>query len=285
MRYLRMLSNAILAGLLGAAYLAVLVLQLNPQVPIASATAAHWFATLVAFYGLYLTVAVYAVIVLREVLASRPLAPAWISVRLLAWLGAAIAGAAAWITWANLKGFRAVLTDPAAEQLRQGAVATTVFAVVLALVAVLRYSVGRRGTPATAAVLFVSMAMSVAVPSGCAAGELAAPRGRRYRGRAASARRSAAPGPHVASLPSTARASGSSARGWRRAAAEFRHAARARIRNRSRDAETDAGAAGVGPRPPENPPKNGVVRTPSTAFAPRTSDPVDLLPDYCFSAA
>ena len=60
MRYLRLLSNAIVAGLLGAAYLAVLVLQLNPQVPIASATAAHWFTTLVGFYGLYLTVAVYA---------------------------------------------------------------------------------------------------------------------------------------------------------------------------------------------------------------------------------
>ena len=50
---------------------------------------------------------------------------------------------------ANLKGFRALLTDSAAEQLRQGATATTVFAAVLGLVAVLRYSFGRRGTPAT----------------------------------------------------------------------------------------------------------------------------------------
>ena len=55
MRYLRMFTNAIVGGLLGAAYLAVLVLQLNPQVPIASATAARWFAALLAFYGLYLT--------------------------------------------------------------------------------------------------------------------------------------------------------------------------------------------------------------------------------------
>ena len=51
---------------------------------------------------------------IREALASRPLSPAWFSVRLMAWLGAAIASAAAVVTWANLRGFRAVLSAGAA---------------------------------------------------------------------------------------------------------------------------------------------------------------------------
>jgi hypothetical protein len=55
--YLRMLTNAVAGGVLGAAYLAVLVLQLNPQVP-AGITAVRWFGTLIMFYGLYLSVAI-----------------------------------------------------------------------------------------------------------------------------------------------------------------------------------------------------------------------------------
>ena len=46
MRFLRMLTNSLLAGALGAAYLTVLVLQLNPQIPLVSATTWRWFATL-----------------------------------------------------------------------------------------------------------------------------------------------------------------------------------------------------------------------------------------------
>src|SRR5690242_16294825 len=113
MRYLRMLTNAVTGGVLGAAYLAVLVLQLNPQVPIASMTAVRWFGTLVMFYGLYLSVAIYLLLIVRELLAERPLSPGWLSVRLLAWLGAAGAASAATVTWANLKGFQAMLSEGA----------------------------------------------------------------------------------------------------------------------------------------------------------------------------
>jgi hypothetical protein len=164
MRFLRMLTNAVMGGLLGATYLAVLILQLNPQVPLTSTTAARWFVTLLTFYGLYLSVLVYVLILIREFLTSRPLSPGWLSVRLLAWLGAAGAASAAAITWANLKGFRAMLSDDAVERLRQGAMATTVFAAVLLAVAVLRYSFGRRGTRATAALLIAATGLSVAVP-------------------------------------------------------------------------------------------------------------------------
>ncbi len=146
MRYLRILTNAVICGVLGAAYLAVLVLQLNPQVPTLSITAERWFVTLVIFYGSYFSVGVFVLLLVRDLLSWRPLSPGWVSVRLLAWLGAGEAALAAVVTWANLKGFRAMLSDTVAERLREGATATTVFAAVLVTVAVLRYSFGRRGT-------------------------------------------------------------------------------------------------------------------------------------------
>ena len=159
-----MLTNAIAGGVLVALYLAVLVLQLNPQVPIASATALRWFGALLAFYGPYLSVGLYFLILAREVVASRPLDPAWLSVRLLAWLCAAGAAAAAAITWANLSGYRPVLGAAAAERMRLGAIATTAFAVVLVAIAVLRYSFGRKGSRATGVSLTVAMILSIIVP-------------------------------------------------------------------------------------------------------------------------
>jgi len=90
-----MLTNAMAGGVLVAIYLVVLVLQLNPHVPVVSMTAARWFSALLAFYGPYLSVALYFLILSREALASRPLSPAWFSVRLLAWLGAVGAASAA----------------------------------------------------------------------------------------------------------------------------------------------------------------------------------------------
>ena len=97
------------------------------------------------------SVVLYFLILAREAIASRPLSPAWFSVRLLAWLGAAGAASAAFLTWANLRGFRAVLTELAADRMRQGAVATTICAAVLVALAALRYSFGRRGSRTAAA--------------------------------------------------------------------------------------------------------------------------------------
>src|SRR5262249_53384595 len=72
--------------------------------------------------------------------------------------------AAALLTWSNLKGFAAVLGAPAADAMRRGVMATTICAVVLALVALLRYSFGRRGTPAAAVLLVASVVGSIVAP-------------------------------------------------------------------------------------------------------------------------
>ncbi len=164
MRYLRMLTNAMFGGVLGAAYLAVVVLLINPQVPLISRTSGQWFLALVSFYGLPLGVGVYFVILVREVLASRPLRPGWLSVRLLAWLGAAFAAGTAAITWGNLQGFRAVLGEAAAARMLTAAIAETVAAVVLVGVVALRYSFGRTGTRAAGVLLALTLIASVAVP-------------------------------------------------------------------------------------------------------------------------
>ncbi|MBA3949895.1 MAG: hypothetical protein H0X44_08125, partial [Acidobacteria bacterium] len=73
MRYIRMLTNATVAGALAATYLTVLLLQLNPGLPLASAELGAWFRVMLAFYGLHLSIAIFILLVGRDLLASRAL--------------------------------------------------------------------------------------------------------------------------------------------------------------------------------------------------------------------
>jgi hypothetical protein len=284
MRYLRMLLNAVAGGVLGATYLVVLVLQLNPQVPIASVTVVRWFVKLVAFYGLYLSVVVYLLLLIREALASRPLSPAWLSVRLLAWLSAACAAAVAVITWANLRGFRAVLGASAADRMRQGAIATTIFAAVLVSVVVLRYSFGRRGTGATAVLLLASIGLSVGVPLWVRGpGDLPVPAARRH-----DRPEPAGPlTPHVRLLLLDGASLGFIR--LRVAAGQLpnfgtlldRGATIYMATLKPTQAEPVWAAAATG----KYPPKSGVRSAATYRVQPDDPDPVDLLPDYCFAFA
>src|SRR5215212_7680061 len=120
MRFLRMLTNSLLAGALGAAYLTVLVLQPNPQIPLFSSTTARWLATLGLSYGLHLAVIFYVVIVVREFFTLDVLSPGWASVRVLAWMAAASAAVAAVLMWLNVRGFGAALTAVAASRMTSG---------------------------------------------------------------------------------------------------------------------------------------------------------------------
>ncbi len=168
-----MLTNSVLAGALGAAYLTVLVLQLNPQMPVFSASTWRWYYTLAAFYGVHLAVLFYVVIVVREFFTIGVLSPGWVSVRLLAWLGAAAAGVAAFLMWSNLRGLATALDAVAARRMTAGAIATTVSAGVLLAIAVAHYSFGRRGSRVGAGLFviagFASLALPVAARGGAAA--------------------------------------------------------------------------------------------------------------------
>src|SRR5262245_12796753 len=129
-------------------------------------TTLGWWGALVTFYGLYAGVAVFLALLFIDVLSVQPVRPAWLSVRLLAWVSAVCAGVASGVTWANLTGFRAVLGPAAAERMRQGALATSVFAAVLLAVALIRYSFGRRGSRPAAGMLVLAIVLSVAMPLG-----------------------------------------------------------------------------------------------------------------------
>ena len=164
MRFLRMLTNSLIAGAFGAAYLTIIVLQLNPEVPLLSVTPWWWFLTLGTLYGLHLAVVLYLIIVAREFFTMDVLSPGWVSVRLLAWLGALLSGVAAVLMWLNVRGFPAALGEPATWRMTAGAVATTASAVVLLAIAVAHYSFGRRGSRVGAWLLVIAMVASMLLP-------------------------------------------------------------------------------------------------------------------------
>ena len=117
MRFLRMLTNALLAGALGAAYLTILLLQLNPQIPLFSSSVWRWYLTLGALYGVHLALLFYVAMLVREFVSLTAFSPGWISVRLLAWLSAIAAAVAAVLMWLNLRGFPNALDEAAARDL------------------------------------------------------------------------------------------------------------------------------------------------------------------------
>jgi hypothetical protein len=278
-----MFTNALAGGVLVAMYLVVLVLQLNPHVPALSKTAARWFVALLAMYGPYLTALLFLLMLARDAISARPLQPAWFSLRLIAWLGSIGAAAAAALMWANLRGFRAVLTLEAADHMRQGAVATTVLAVVLLTVAMLRYSFGRRGGRLTASLLIVTMIASVAVPLWLRApAEPVVPAARRPRD------------PQVVAQPPHVRLiliDGASLGFIRHriAAGQLPNFGKLIDRGASLDLATLRptqvepvwAAAATG----KYPPVNGIRSQAVYRVEADDEDPVDLLPDYCFAYA
>ncbi len=159
-----MLTNSLLAGALGAAYLTVLVLQLNPQIPILSATTWRWFVTIGMLYGVHLAVAFYVVMVVREFFALDVFSPGWASVRMLAWMGAAAAAVAATLMWLNVSGFSSALTADSAWRMTAGAVATTASALILLTIAIAHYSFGRRGSRVGASLFMLAAIGSLALP-------------------------------------------------------------------------------------------------------------------------
>lgn len=159
-----MLTNSLLAGALGAAYLTILVLQLNPQIPLVSETTGRWFMTLALLYGVHLAVIFYLMMVLREFFAIKVLSPGWASVRVLAWMAAASAAVASTLMWLNVRGFYTSLTEDATRRMTAGALATTASALVLLAIAIAHYSFGRRGSRVGASLFVLATFASLALP-------------------------------------------------------------------------------------------------------------------------
>ena len=162
MRYLRMLSNSVIAAGLASGYLTTLFLQLNPAVSIEPATLVPLATVLAVAYGANLTVLFYALIVMRQILAVEVLSPGWLSVRLLSWLCTIAAAAGAALMWLNLLGFGDVLDRETRDRMFVGATSVTVAAGVFLILGLAH--LGRRGGRVSAAILSITMLLSVAVP-------------------------------------------------------------------------------------------------------------------------
>jgi hypothetical protein len=164
MRFLRMLTNAAAAGAFGAALVTILVLQLNPHLPLDPAVVLPLFARLSAFYGINLAVLCYAVFVAWHAAAREPLSPGWLSVRLLAWSGAPIAAWVATLMWLNVRGFLVVVDAAAGRRMAAGAAVTSVCALLLLVVAAVHYSFGRRGSKVGGGMFALAVTASLVLP-------------------------------------------------------------------------------------------------------------------------
>lgn len=281
-----MLTNSLLAGALGAAYLTILVLQLNPQIPIVSGTTWRWFATLALLYGLNLAVTFYLIIVVREFFALRLFSPGWASVRVLAWMGAASAAVASTLMWLNVRGFHAALTEDAARRMTVGAIATTASAGVLLLIAIAHYSFGRRGSRVGASLFVLATVASLALPLAARGDAVDPPPGISKRLAADPSASGSSGGPRVTMilldgasleyvLPRVAEGRlPAFAKLWEKGAVMDL----ATVRPTQPDPVWAAVATGMYPS------KNGIR---SSAFYSARGDDglVDLLPDHCFSHA
>jgi hypothetical protein len=162
MRYLRMLSNSVIAAGVASGYLIALFLQLNPAVSIEPATLIPLATVLAIAYGANLTVLFYALIVMRQILEVEVLSPGWLSVRLLSWLCAIAAAAGASLMWLNLLGFGDVLDRETRDRMFVGAALVTTAAGVFLILGLAH--LGRRGGRVSAAILSITMLLSVAAP-------------------------------------------------------------------------------------------------------------------------
>ncbi len=167
-----MLSNSVVAGALAAFYVLVLVLQLNPALPLDPRRLAPLAGAIGFFYTVHLSVICYVVLVAAQLLVREPFSPAWVSVRVLAWLAAAASAAGAILTWANLQTFALVLEPQTIERMTAGAVVLSGASALFVIVAL-----ARRYAGSGRAILGVSL---VVVAAGSIAGPLAL-RGRATR--------------------------------------------------------------------------------------------------------
>jgi hypothetical protein len=164
MRYLRMLTNALVGGLMGAAFVTVLVLQLNRHLPLDAWTLLTLYGRLALFYAPHLAVGFYGLLVLRELVGRRPTSGHWVSLRVLSWQGSIVVSAAAALMWLNYAGFAVVLDADSGRRLAAAAGATTLCALLLTVVTVVHYSFGRRGSRVGTTLLVLTLAASLLFP-------------------------------------------------------------------------------------------------------------------------
>ncbi|HEX4345937.1 MAG TPA: alkaline phosphatase family protein [Vicinamibacterales bacterium] len=142
MRYLRMLSNSLIAAALATSYVLALVMQMNPSLPLSPARVEPLAAAIGFFYIVNFTAIAYVMLVAVQLLAREPFSPGWISVNVLAWLAAASSAGGAVLMWANLQRFTLVLEPSVASRMTAGAIALACAAALFVIVGLARRYAG-----------------------------------------------------------------------------------------------------------------------------------------------
>ena len=162
MRFLRMLSNSAFAGLLAAAYFTLLLLLLNPEVPLGAAGPV--LTVIVLSYGIHITVVSYALYVLRQIVIIEPSPPGWVSLRLLTWSAAVLSGAASIITWLHASGLRNALDPRALPPLTRSAVLFGAITLVFLVLGLAQTTASYRRRTVVAILFTVSTTLSIVGP-------------------------------------------------------------------------------------------------------------------------
>ena len=164
MRYLRLLTNSLAAAILATCYVLILLLQLNPRLPLDPRRLSSIALSVGVFYVVHLMAVFAALLVTRQLLAREPLSPAWISVGVLSWLGAIAAAAGSALMWANVRTFSLVLPPDIVSDMMRGALALAVSALLFVLVALGRRNSDGRQRFLWASCFVIIAAVSLATP-------------------------------------------------------------------------------------------------------------------------
>lgn len=162
MPYLRLLTNAVLAGALGAAMLLQLLLLLNPELPLRVSVVAALGWRLLVTAGAAMALVFSLASLLRYRVTRR--SPGWLSLRLLAWMSTLVVGLAALLARLNLSTFEPSLTEAAARRFGAAAVTLVVTTAVLLLIALVHYSFGRRGSRVGGTLYAIAIIAAIGLP-------------------------------------------------------------------------------------------------------------------------
>jgi hypothetical protein len=162
MPYLRLLTNALVAGALGAAMLLHLVLLLNPQLSLHPGVLFSLGWRLLSTAGPLLAGGFFFASLARYLITRR--GPGWLSLRILAWTTTVVVGSGALLAWLNLSAFQPSLSQAAARRAVIVAVTLGATACVLLLIAVVHYGFGRRGSRVGGALLGIAVLAAVVLP-------------------------------------------------------------------------------------------------------------------------
>jgi hypothetical protein len=160
-----MLSNSAFAGLLASVYLTLLLLHLNPSVPLTAYAAGPLFTVVIVSYGLHIAVVSYALYVIRQVAIVEPSSPGWISLRLLTWSAAVLSGTAAVITWLHASGLQTALDVRALPGIVYAATAFAVATLVFLVLGFAQIAARRRHRAAVAILFTIATITSIVVPA------------------------------------------------------------------------------------------------------------------------